>query len=176
MPLVISDSSTLIHLAAIGRFALLREFYGQITIPPAVWKEVVEEGEGRAGVVEVESARQAGWIEIISPEDRSLLRLLGRDLGEGEAEVIALAVGWQAELVLLDESEARKVADLYGLAKTGIIGLLIRARQEGKVQSLRVELDKLRHQAGFWIEAGLYHQALQVVGEDDEAESTNDKP
>lgn len=36
MPLVISDSSTLIHLAAIGRLALLKEFYGKITIPPAV--------------------------------------------------------------------------------------------------------------------------------------------
>lgn len=165
MPLVISDSSTLIHLAAIGRLTLLKDFYQKITIPPAVWKEVVEEGRSRAGAVEVEEAHQAGWIEVVSPEDKPLLRLLRRDLDGGEAEAIALAIERQADLVLLDESGARRIAELYGLAKTGIIGLLIRAKREGKVRSLQTELDKLRRQAGFWIEDGLYYQVLRVVGE-----------
>lgn len=102
----------------------------------------------------------------MSPADEPLLRLLRRDLNEGEAEVIALALAQQADLVLLDESEARRIAELYGLVKTGVIGILMRAKREGKVQSLRVELDKLRHQAGFWIEEGLYHQALRAVGEE----------
>jgi predicted nucleic acid-binding protein len=61
MPLVLSDASTLIHLAAIGRLALLRDLYQEITIPSAVWQEVVEEDRGRAGTAEVEAARQAGW-------------------------------------------------------------------------------------------------------------------
>jgi predicted nucleic acid-binding protein len=95
MPLVISDSSTLIHLAVIGRLDLLKEFYGKITIPPAVWREVVEEGKGRAGAVEVEEARQAKWIEVMPPGDEPFLRLLRRDLNEGEAEVIALALAQQ---------------------------------------------------------------------------------
>lgn len=37
----ISDSSTLIHLAKIGRLHLLREFHKKILIAPAVWREVV---------------------------------------------------------------------------------------------------------------------------------------
>jgi len=41
MPLVISDSSTLIHLAAIGRLTLLKEFYGKVVIHAAVWREVL---------------------------------------------------------------------------------------------------------------------------------------
>jgi predicted nucleic acid-binding protein len=52
MALVISDASTLIHLANIGRVGLLRDFFGRIVIPPAVWKEVVELGEGRLGAKE----------------------------------------------------------------------------------------------------------------------------
>ncbi|MBI2875643.1 MAG: DUF3368 domain-containing protein [Candidatus Tectomicrobia bacterium] len=166
MPWVISDSSTLIHLAAIDRLALLKDFYGKITLPPAVWREVIEEGKGKAGAVEIEKARQTGWIEVVSPEGGPLLHLLRRDLDEGEAEVIALALGQQADLVLLDESEARRIAELYGLPKTGLIGILIRAKREGKVHSLQIELDKLRYQAGFWIEEGLYHQALHAVGEE----------
>jgi predicted nucleic acid-binding protein len=39
--MVIVDSSTLIDLSAIGRFALLKDFYGQLTVTPAVWREVV---------------------------------------------------------------------------------------------------------------------------------------
>lgn len=63
MGLVISDSSTLIHLAVIDQLALLKKFYGRITIPPAVWREVVEQGGGRAGAADVEQARRAGWVD-----------------------------------------------------------------------------------------------------------------
>ena len=165
MGLVVSDSSTLIHLAAIGRLALLKEFYGHIAVPPAVWREVVEEGQARTGGAEVEQARQAGWIEVVAPADTALLRLLGSDLDDGESEVIALAVEQRAALVLLDESDARRTADLYGLSKTGIIGLLIRARQEGHIESLKPELDRLLHQGGFWIAKELCNRALNAVGE-----------
>ena len=69
--------------------------------------------------------------------------------------------------MLLDESDARETADLYGLPKTGIIGLLIRAKREGYIVSLQTELDKLLGQGGFWVEEGLYRRALNEVGEQD---------
>jgi len=166
MPLIISDSSTLIHLAGIGRLALLREFYREITIPLAVWREVVVEGRGRAGVIKVSEAYQTGWIEKATVSDMPLLRLLKRDLDDGEAEVIALAIERQADLVLLDESDGRRIADLYQLRKTGIVGLLMRAKREGRVQSLRLELQRLRHEGRFWIEEKLLQQALRAVGEE----------
>lgn len=166
MALVVSDSSTIIHLARIDRLALLRELYDCITIPPAVWREVVEQGQGRAGAAEVVKAHQAGWIEIVAPADESLVRLLGRDLGDGESEVITLAIEKQVGLILLDESEARRTAEIYNLPKTGIVGILIRAKRAGKIDSLRTELDRLREFAGFWIEDKLYHRALAAVGEE----------
>jgi predicted nucleic acid-binding protein len=130
-----------------------------------VWREVVEQGEGRAGAAEVANARGAGWIEVISPTETSLVRLLARDLGDGEAEVIALAVKRHADLVLIDEWEARRIADIYGLTKTGIVGILIRAKQQGELGSLRAELDRLREDGRFWIEDKLYNRALIAVKE-----------
>lgn len=165
MPVVVSDSSTLIHLSAIGKLVLLREFYGKIIIPPAVWKETVEEGKGRAGAVEIKKACEDSWIEVVSPGDEALLRLLKRDLDEGESEAIALAVEREADVVLLDESDARRVADVFGLRMTGIVGLLIRARLEGKLAFLRQELDRLREEGGFWMSDNLYRRALKAVGE-----------
>jgi len=166
MPGAVSDSSTLIHLALLGRLELLRECYGEVLIPPAVWKEVVQQGHGRAGAREVEEAARAGWLKVESPTNELLLRMLKRDLDDGEAEAIALTVEREAEVVLLDESHVRRKASVYGLQKTGVIGLLIRAKVEGKLPSLREELDRLRQEAGFWISENLYQQALKAVGED----------
>jgi hypothetical protein len=52
MPSVISNSSPLISLSAIQRLDLLRDFFGAVVVPPAVWREVVEEGQGRAGAAD----------------------------------------------------------------------------------------------------------------------------
>lgn len=165
MGLVVSDTSTLIHLAAIDRLALLETFFGNVTIPPGVWREVVEQGQGKVGTSEVKEARRAGWIEVAEVTDVAFLRLLKRDLDDGEAQMIALAVEQGADLVLLDEADARATADLYELSKTGVIGLLIRAKQEGYIDLLKPELDRLLHQGGFWIEESLYHRVLDAVEE-----------
>lgn len=165
MPRVICDSSTLIHLTAIGRLGLLEDFYERVTIPIAVWHEVVDEGKGRSGALEIEQAQRDGWIEVLEPKDKVLLRLLKQELHDGEAEVIALALEERAEIILLDESDARKVAELFHLRKTGIIGLLIRAKLKGLVVSLRQELDRLQDEGGFWIDNELYQQALRAAGE-----------
>ena len=160
MPGAICDSSTLIHLAKIGRLHLLREFHKKIFIAPAVWREVVQEGRDWPGSSEVEQGRQAGWIEVVDPTNQTLIHFLRKDLHEGESETIALAVEGMPEIVFLDESEARRIAKVYGFNITGVIGILIRAKQEGLIPSLREELDKLRNEAGFWIGDDIYRKAL----------------
>lgn len=162
----ISDSSTLIHLAGIIRLEVLKELYQEIFIPPAVWKEVVEEGLSRPGAAEVKEAINEGWIKVKAPTNDSVVRLLERELHKGEAEAIALAIEQHANVVFIDELEARRVAKVYGLHRTGTIGILIRARLEGKITSLREELNKLRDDAGFWIGDEIYRRALQAVDEE----------
>ena len=60
MPIVISDSSTLINLAGIGRLYLLHEMLGQVIIPHSVWDEVVLSGNTLPGASEVRKARDSG--------------------------------------------------------------------------------------------------------------------
>lgn len=163
--MVIADSSTLIHLAAIDRLELLRSFYGKVTVPEAVWREAVLQGAGKPGVSRIEFARRQGWIEVEPITEQHLRLSLAQELDEGEAEVLTLAIEREASLVLLDESEARRTAGIFGIPKTGVIGILIRARLEERISSLRAELDNLRRQAGFHIAEELYRQALEAVGE-----------
>jgi len=163
--MVIGDSSTLIHLSAIGRFALLKDLYGRLTVTPAVWREVVDQGKGRTGVADLEAAREHGWLEVRMPANQPLVHSLRHELDEGEAEVIALAVEHPGSLALLDESDARRIASSFEIEKTGAIGVLIRAKAEGRIDSLRSELDKIRTEGGFWIEDELYQKVLQAAGE-----------
>jgi predicted nucleic acid-binding protein len=93
----------------------------------------VQEGREWPGSSELDQGRQAGWIEIIDQESRSLINLLQKDLHEGESETIALAVQLATDVIFLDESEARRIARVYGLNITGVIGILIRARREGRI-------------------------------------------
>jgi predicted nucleic acid-binding protein len=166
MPGAICDSSTLIHLAKIKRLHLLRDFHKDIFIAPAVWREVVQEGREWPGSSEVEQGRQAGWIEVVEPANRPLIHFLQKDLHDGESETIALAIELNPDVVFLDESEARRTARVYGLNITGVIGILIRAKREGRITSLREELNRLRNEAGFFIGNDVYKKALQASGED----------
>ena len=67
---VVSDASTLINLARIGEIDLLRQLYGKLLIPEAVWREVVTEGVGQPGAEEI---RTASWIETKEVANKNLV-------------------------------------------------------------------------------------------------------
>jgi len=161
MQKVVSNSSVLIHLAKINELGLLKEFYQTITIPEKVHRECIIEGESHQ---EAEMIKCAGWIKIEKVKEKNLVKLLGTTLDDGEAEAIALAVETNADLILLDDSDAREKARLYGLKITGIVGILMRAKLEGKITSLKEKLALLK-ETGFWIGAELEAVLLSEANE-----------
>ena len=142
----------------------MRKFFDEILVPPAVC-EVVDEGRGRPGAVEAGRASQEGWLRVVPLQNDALAKSLKRTIDDGEAEAVALAVQETPDVVLLDETEARKEAAVHGLVKTGVVGLLIRAKKLGSVGSLKEVLDRLRGEGGFWIDDALYRVALRAVDE-----------
>ena len=59
----------------------------------------------------------------------------------------------------------RLIAKSLGLKVTGVLGILLRARWEGKVSSMREAMDTLQKQAGFRIGRALYTALLKESGE-----------
>jgi len=137
MPRTIADASTLIHLAYLGHLDLLQTFHEHVLVPTAVWEEVVVQGEGLPAAAELQEARKEGWIEVREPSSTRLLELLGRDLGAGEVEAIALATEHPDRILLVDETAARDLAEVHDLEKTGVVGILLRAALEDRMPSLR---------------------------------------
>ncbi len=162
--IVVSNSSPLINLAIIGQLNLLEKFFQIVWIPDAVWRECVVDGAGRPGVSAIE---EANFLKPSESKNTDLIRLLQRELDSGESEALALAIEIQADLVLLDERDARNIAAIYGLKTTGVLGILLRAKREGHLESIRKYLDRLQQEAGFWLTKTLRHQILELADEAD---------
>ena len=163
--IVVSNTSPLTNLAAIGQFDLLRRLYLKLHIAQGVWEELNAKGKRWPGGDEV---AQAGWIERYAVQNQALVTALQRDLDRGEAETIALALELGADLVLLDEKEGRHAAQRFGLRVVGVVGILLDAKASGSVGMVRPHLDALRQTAGFYLSTSLYQHALSLAGENDE--------
>ena len=136
MPAVVVDSSVLITLAAGGQFHLLREFYTTLYVPPEVWHEVTDAPKAY-GTNETRDAREAGWLIILTPVSLTPVQALPFNLQPGETEALALAVELTDALLLVDDAQGRRAARALGIHYTGTLGVLLRAKSEGK----RVHLD-----------------------------------
>ena len=93
--------------------------------------------------------------------NKKTIPILKRELDAGEAEAIALALETRTQCVLLDESEARRVAKDLGLKVTGVLGILLRACRQKRIPSLRTEMERLRENAGFYISDHLFEDLLK---------------
>jgi uncharacterized protein len=111
------------------------------------------------------AALSQGWLEVRPVGSIPLIRLLEIRLHQGESEAIALAVEVTAEWTLLDEREARATAQRMNLAITGVLGVLLRAKRQGQISSLRPEMERLRREAHFFIAPELERHLLRLAGE-----------
>ncbi|UBF24526.1 DUF3368 domain-containing protein [Kovacikia minuta CCNUW1] len=57
------------------------------------------------------------------------------------------------------------VASRFGLNITGLLGILLIAKQPGLIQAVKPLLDNLINQAGFRVNSSLYTRILQTAGE-----------
>lgn len=149
---VVVDSSPLIALARIDRLALLREMFGEVVVPPAVWREVIAAGLDKVGSQEIAAS---GWIRRQDVMDASAVAELRRDLGAGEAEAIVLARELPSDLLVMDEELGRSAARAHRVRVVGLVGVLVEARKRGLLTDAASIAETLHRKAGFWLSADL---------------------
>jgi hypothetical protein len=160
--IVVSNTSPITNLAAIGRLYLLQDLFVSVAIAQGVWEELNANGKAWPGSREVQAA---DWIKRHTPGNTSLIAALRVNLDRGEAETIALAIEQNADLVILDERDGRHAAQAHGLRIMGAVGVLIHAKRRDLIPALRPELDALRDRAGFYLGERVYSKALEAAEE-----------
>ena len=81
--IVISNTSLISNLAAIGQLDLLQQLYGTIIIPQAVYQELINSGDAEPATLAVQTL---DWIQTQPVSDRVLLETLQTNLDPGEFE------------------------------------------------------------------------------------------
>ena len=66
--------------------------------------------------------------------------------------------------MIIDDQLARRIADIYKLKYTGTLGVLIKAKQAGYLQSIAPVIRKIRNQ-GMWLTDQIVNKAIQLAGE-----------
>ena len=132
-----------------------------VHVPIAVFEEVVQKGAGRPGSAEVAQAR---WVLRESVRDLASVDRLCARLGRGESEAILLARELVADLLVIDDSAARRVAETEGQRVVGLVGLLIYAKQRGFVTEVKPLLDEMVA-SGFFLDEPRYQSILRRAGE-----------
>jgi len=162
---VVCDSSPLVYLSKLQQFRLLRLIYDAVLVPPAVWHEVTVGGQGLAESENLKTAVAEGWMRVETPSAAgNQAANLPPSLGRGEVEAIMLACEKGAVLVT-DDGLGRSLAVSLGLQVTGTVGVLIQAKRQGHLSSIRPLMDQLRLGTNFRMSEPLYRKAMDVAGE-----------
>lgn len=159
--IVVSDTSPLIALHAIGRLDLLEALYRQIFIPAAVRREYLHQDATDSG----SSERARPWLIERKLLNTQAADILKTQLGQGEAEAIALSLDVTANLLLMDERRGRHTAERLGILCLGTAGVLLQAKQRSLIAALRPELEALTSKADFWLSDSLQKALLALAGE-----------
>lgn len=159
--IVISDTSPISALFRIGKLDLLETLFGQVILPKMVWNELQQLAWG----YDSSQIAQLSWVIIQSASPCNFLSHLQLNLDPGEAEAIALAKELNADLLLIDELKGRKLALTEGLQVVGLLGVLLRAKQQGLLPSLRLTIEELIQTTKFRASRKIINEVLALAGE-----------
>jgi predicted nucleic acid-binding protein len=125
--ILVADAGPLHYLILLGRVDLLPALFGEVVIPAAVRQELTHPQSPLPVKAWMETA--PSWARFVAAAtiDASL------SLGTGEREAIAIALELHADLLLVDDKKARRIAQQHGIPVTGTLGLLKVAHDRGLI-------------------------------------------
>lgn len=127
---IVADTSCLIILKNINLLDILFKLFGEIIITPQVKQEFNDS--------------LPDWIKVVEPKNKSLVKTLLISLDIGEASSIALSLEDKEQtLLIIDERKGRKIAKELGLNIVGTVGIILKAKEKGKLNSIKLILEKL---------------------------------
>ncbi|MEX6687987.1 DUF3368 domain-containing protein [Danxiaibacter flavus] len=129
---------------------ILHHVYGGIITTPDVAKEYGE--------------NLPDWIEIRCVNDKSKQQLLEMHIDRGESSAIALALEMPGSTLIIDDYKARQIAAKLGIAFTGTIGVIIKAKLLGFIPSIKPILQEIK-KTNFRLSLDLELQALKEAQE-----------
>ena len=152
--IVVSDTSSVSALLRVGHGELLKNLYGEVLIPEAVWVELLAFFPALPGFLSRRKVKNGAAVRHYCLE---------LDLGEAEAIVLSREVG--ADFLLMDETLGRWVAAREGIPLIGLLGVLVQAKRAGLLDSVSGLIHRIETEADFRVSDALRESILKQANE-----------
>ena len=160
--MIISNTTPISNLLHVDNISLLAKLFGTVYIPDAVANEV---NVVFSNCAEWQKCVEREQIIIQSISNTIFVKQMVPFLHKGEAEAICLSLEKKAKLCLIDDKDARTIAQLNNLPVTGTLGILLKAKRTGLISSVKELIDRLRAEHHFWIREDMYQKVLHIAKE-----------
>ncbi len=160
---MVSNTSPIIGLAKIGRISLLKSMAEEVLIPPLVYRELLGKIGSESEQIDLALNDFIRITDIMPLETAT--ENAAADLDEGEKQAIALAATVKGDvLLLLDDRAGRQVAEKLNIPTTGLIGILLLAKEKELVENVVPLIEELRDK-GYWLSDEVIDVARRLAGE-----------
>lgn len=149
---IISDASCLIVLFEIGALDLLQDTYGEITTTPEIAREVRFD--------------LPVWVVVRAPQRSGRPEGMPASIDAGEASAIELALETPDSTLIIDERTARNYAKRIGLNVTGTLGVIVKAKLDGKIPHILPFITAIR-KTDFRFSPAIEAEAFSLAGEEE---------
>jgi uncharacterized protein len=156
--LVVADSSALVTLSICNSLPFLDSLFGEVIVPQAVYDEVCIANKPESQALKSYLTGKASSVQQSITIEKSA------GLGKGEFAAMILYKHLSADLLLVDDSRAKKVAYLNNLEVMGSLGVLLLAKKQGLIDSVKPLLNRLRN-SYIYVSEELLDQVLVLAGE-----------
>ncbi|MBA9077044.1 MULTISPECIES: DUF3368 domain-containing protein [Rufibacter] len=148
--IVIADTSCFILLDKIGELPLLKALFREVVTTTVIATEF--------------GSPLPDWISIEEVTNIRYQKLLELEVDKGEASAIALSSEKEENVLILDDLQARKLAQRLGLPFTGTLGIIAKAKQVGIISSVKPIIEKIKG-TNFRFSEEIFSSMLKVAGE-----------
>ena len=152
--IVVSDTSPVTSLLQTGHAELLYVLFDEVYLPPAVQAELLRF-----------HSELPDWLVVRPIVNQECVCSWRAFLDAGEAEAIVLAEESRADYLLIDEKRGREFAESRGLKVIGLMGVLLLAKQSGRLATVSELIAQLEAQAGFFVSPSVRSIVLDAAGE-----------
>jgi len=136
--IIVADSSALVALTVCNCLELLDQLYQDVRVPQAVFDECTQ--ANKTGAKQLEKYLR----NKVSNIDLSNYVISANGLGLGELEAMALYKHLNAGKLLIDDRRAKKVASLNDIQVIGSLGILLHAKEEKLITTVKPYLTTIQ--------------------------------
>ena len=160
--MIVSNTTPISNFLHLGQMEILKTIFKKLHIPMAVHSEIEAYFSGDD---QWQRCLDEEFIIRTEVQTSAKIKELMIHLHMGEAEALCLCIENNAKLCLLDDRDARIIARLNKIPVSGTLGVLMKAKKMGIIESVKERMDRLRTDHHYWIDDAMYNKVLSLSNE-----------